>query len=105
LGAYGEVYVLDWGVAKLAADRATAAPVVVPRAEMTGQGSKVGTPGYMSPEQVLGLGDLQDARSDVYALGAILFEILTLRRLHRGASFDEVAVSTSLPPSRASAVA
>src|SRR5262249_22037826 len=48
LGDFGEVYLLDWGVARLMTDRATAAPVVVPHAELVGQGSLVGTPGYMS---------------------------------------------------------
>ena len=90
LGDFGEVYVLDWGVAKLVAGDAAAAPVVV--AGEGGRGSRVGTPGYMSPEQLLGLGESQDARTDVYALGAVLFEILTLKPLHRGESFEAAAV-------------
>jgi eukaryotic-like serine/threonine-protein kinase len=101
LGDFGEVYVIDWGVAKLVAERATAAPVVVSGAlEGGGRGHKVGTLGYMAPEQILGMDGSQDARTDVYALGAILFEILTLRRLHAGATPEEVHLSTTRRPLR-----
>ncbi len=93
LGDFGEVYVLDWGVARLAADGATGAPVEVPEEELLGQGSVVGTPGYMSPEQLLGVAD-QDARTDVYALGCILYETLTLRPLHAGGTFEALSRST-----------
>jgi serine/threonine-protein kinase len=96
LGDFGEVYVLDWGIARLVTEQATNAPVVVPPSDLAGQGSMVGTPGYMSPEQTLGLGESQDARTDVYSLGAILFEILTLRRMHAGSSVEEIAESTRL---------
>jgi serine/threonine-protein kinase len=106
LGDFGEVYVLDWGIARLVTEHATSAPVVVSRADAVHEGFMVGTPGYMSPEQLFGLGDSQDARTDVYSLGAILFEILTFRRLHRGTTFEALAKSTGLPTcERASAVA
>jgi serine/threonine-protein kinase len=94
LGDFGEVYVLDWGIARLVSEQATSAPIVVARADLVNEGSMVGTPGYMSPEQLFGLGDIQDARTDVYSLGAILFEILTFRRLHVGESFEALAKST-----------
>ncbi|MBK8938915.1 MAG: protein kinase [Polyangiaceae bacterium] len=75
LGAHGEVHVLDWGVARLI----TAEPHDAPLDENdTRPGEMVGTPGYMSPEQVLGQLELVDASSDVFALGTILYEILTL---------------------------
>jgi serine/threonine-protein kinase len=105
LGAFGEVYVLDWGIARLVADHATDAPVIVAGAEHAGRGGVAGTPAYMSPEQMLGLDDRQDARTDVYSLGAILYEILTLRPLHKG-NLKQITESTLRgADARASAVA
>jgi eukaryotic-like serine/threonine-protein kinase len=92
LGDFGEVYVLDWGVAKVTGetddgvfDQDQASTV------KTAVGSYVGTLGYMSPEQRCGT-DV-DERSDVYGLGAILFELLTLEPLHSG-NAGEVSAST-----------
>ncbi|MDI1446361.1 protein kinase [Polyangium sp. 6x1] len=98
LGAFGEVYVLDWGIAKLVAEGAADAPVSSP-------GAVAGTPGYMSREQMLGLDGEQDARADVYSLGAILYEILTLRPLHRGSREQIEASTLHGADARASAVA
>jgi serine/threonine-protein kinase len=100
LGDFGEVYVLDWGIAKVAGvteagDSETIAPDLGEVDTMkTAAGSVLGTPGYMAPEQLRGrVGEL-DARTDVYALGAILFEILTRARLHEPASVSSVVQST-----------
>jgi eukaryotic-like serine/threonine-protein kinase len=73
LGDYGEVHVLDWGLAKHI-DRSEIDP------NATLQGVVLGTPGYMAPEQAGDAAEV-DPRTDVYALGAILYEILTLQRL------------------------
>ena len=84
-GEYGEVYVLDWGVAKTPEERGS--PVT------TRTGRVLGTPGYMSPEQIRSSATVQPA-TDIYALGCILFEILTQRRAHRGSRAEEVIEST-----------
>lgn len=88
LGDFGETYVLDWGVARVMdeEDRPSFADVSTiadgsPAYTETAAGAILGTPGYIAPEQIRGDDDL-DGRADVYALGTILFEILTFYPLH-----------------------
>jgi serine/threonine-protein kinase len=84
LGDYGEVMLLDWGMAKVtgAADDDTAsqrAPVTLEgesSRDATVAGQVLGTPAYMAPEQAEGRLDLLDARTDVYGLGAVLYAVL-----------------------------
>lgn len=83
LGDFGEVIVLDWGLARLM-DRPDepvleSSPKLVAGEKTTQQGQVLGTPAYMAPEQAQGRLDLVDARTDVYGLGAVLYEILTGR--------------------------
>jgi len=82
LGEFGDVYVLDWGVAKVLeqADDPTAASQEADPAH-TVEGAVFGSPGYMAPEQARSSSDV-DARADVYALGCVLYEILAGERLH-----------------------
>jgi serine/threonine-protein kinase len=101
VGKYGETLVVDWGLAKAAGKDDLAArgglscePVLQPRSgstsEPTAMGKALGTPAYMSPEQAAGRIDLVGVRSDVYSLGATLYEILTGRAPVQGDSVDEL---------------
>jgi serine/threonine-protein kinase len=80
LGEHGEVQVLDWGLSKM--EDAAGASGRRGRAGATLVGHVVGTPAYMSPEQARG--GRVDARADVYALGVLLYELLTLARPFEG---------------------
>lgn len=73
VGAFGEVYVMDWGIARLVAEP-----------DPTEEGLAIGTPSYMSPEQAIGHNEGLDVASDQYALGLILYEVATLRRAIEG---------------------
>jgi serine/threonine-protein kinase len=88
LGDYGEVYVLDWGVARVLGGREDATSTSRDIMGLDGEteaGAILGTPGYMAPEQIRAAADVGPP-ADVYALGSILFEILTGEPLHpRGA--------------------
>jgi eukaryotic-like serine/threonine-protein kinase len=97
LGPQGEVYVLDWGLARVMDPKNSRSHTWELGDSGTRPGDMIGTPGFMSPEQVLGQHDEVDARSDVYALGCILFEILTFRGLHDGRDVMAVLESTLNP--------
>jgi serine/threonine protein kinase len=83
LGDYGEVIVLDWGLARLMEEKeADASPLEVPaqnEVAATVAGQVLGTPAYMAPEQAEGRLDLLSPATDVYGLGATLYELLTDR--------------------------
>ena len=70
IGAFGEVLVLDWGVAKIR-DDSRSSP-----AYQTSDGTVIGTENYMSPEQARGEVDQLDERADIYSLGAVLSFLL-----------------------------
>lgn len=84
IGAFGEVLVMDWGLAKAAApdlkvagdETATGGQPIQNSFRVTGRGSILGTPGYMSPEQARGEAHT-DHRTDIFSLGAILWFMLT----------------------------
>jgi serine/threonine-protein kinase len=86
----GEPLVSDFGLAKfLDAD-----------VELTQVGQFVGTPAYMAPEQICGGPNRNNAQSDVWALGVILFELLTGRRPFSGQALKDVShqIATAEPP-------
>jgi eukaryotic-like serine/threonine-protein kinase len=83
IGAFGEVYLVDWGIALVRGQA---------------QGARlVGTPGYMAPEMVGGRPDEADERTDVYLLGSTLHYVLTGKRRH-----DAAEIETALSLAQAS---
>ena len=77
------VKLVDFGISKRVA--------IEPQARLTCHGALVGTPQYMSPEQIRG--EEVDVRSDIYATGAVLYEALTGHAPHESTSFSELVVS------------
>ncbi|MFT5680427.1 MAG: tRNA A-37 threonylcarbamoyl transferase component Bud32 [Myxococcota bacterium] len=111
IGRYGELYVLDWGVAKVRSDTAdhiateTLLSASSADSELTEGRRMLGTPAYMSPEQARNPSDATP-RSDVYALGCVLFQLLTGTRLRseplrgwpKGEALHPSRLNPTLPP-------
>ena len=103
IGSFGEVMLLDWGVAKVwAMEDDEVEQGIRAHEELTDIGQRPGTPLYMSPEQVRGGGTEIDARTDIYSIGVVLYEILTLKEPHRGEkvneTFDMIVNEKPIPP-------
>ena len=109
VGAFGEVQVVDWGFAKVLgrqerAPRPGQTMVATvrsgPKGSQSMAGSVMGTPAYMPPEQATGRIEDLDERSDVFALGAILCEILTGAPPYEGEPKDQLtaAMQSALGP-------
>lgn len=85
IGRFGEVVVLDWGIA-VALDERYGERLPLAR----DQRRMAGTPRMMAPEMCLGKGELLGVRTDVYLLGGVLFQVLARRSPHTGADLREV---------------
>jgi len=108
VGPYGETVVVDWGLAKRRGEveEGTLAPSPEAAREpgLTVAGVALGTPSYMSPEQARGaIGEI-DERSDIFSLGAMLYELLCGRVPFEGATNEQIiekALTGAVPPVRA----
>ena len=94
IGPYREVYVMDWGIARRiggseeqAGDQTALEGLAL---DLTQAGEIPGTPRYMSPEQIRTPHSALDGRSDLFALGTILYELLTLQQAFQGRSVTAV---------------
>ena len=94
----GQVKVLDFGLAKIAQDDASEGPDAPTLERLTEAGSVLGTPGFMSPEQLRG--KTIDARSDIFSLGVTLYECATgISAFERGTPLEvSLRVVTDTPP-------
>ena len=94
VGRHGETVVLDWGIAKLKsarfADPSTEGGATGKTAHSTRHGAVVGTPAYMAPEQAKGELDAIDERTDVFAIGILLYELFAGRGPYTDAGLGEV---------------
>ena len=81
VGPFGEVYIVDWGLAKILREREPAREEIEGEessaSHLTLHGDVLGTPAYMSPEQAAGRVEEVNERSDVYSLGAVLYHLLS----------------------------
>jgi len=108
VGEFEETVLLDWGIAKVQGKRDIGARDIKrelrlqsdENTEKTSAGATMGTPSYMSPEQARGEIDRIDERSDVWGLGAVLYEILTGHPPHEGRTRQEIVVRAGRQPVR-----
>lgn len=108
VGEYGTIQIIDWGLARFVDSSPDAPPLPGPMLERDRHVIQ-GTPGYMAPEQAMGEYESIDRRTDIYALGAILYELLTFRSPIEGApgadslrtQIYKVAMGRFPPPSGA----
>ncbi len=95
IGSYGETFVVDWGLARQLSETADSASGNATQREtvegdLTQQGTVIGTPAYMSPEQATGNVDDLGPASDIFSLGTILYSILTGKKTFPQDSAKEI---------------
>ena len=104
IGDFGEVLIIDWGLARFIGmpediednydGEMITFPGISSGGDYTRDGITKGTPGYMAPEQAAGQNRLKDERSDIYALGALLYVILTFESPLTGRPVNEILAET-----------
>ena len=97
LTSAGQIKVLDFGIARLRESKSAV--------EATKQGTVLGTPAFMAPEQALGLSDLVDGRADLWSVGACLYTLISGQRVHRARSENESMVLAATKAADSLAVA
>ena len=104
LGDFGEVYVLDWGIARTVTEAddsgATPRPSLSDLKLDTGDtaaGTIMGTPAYAAPEQLVG--ERAGPAADIYALGCMLYELVAGEALHRARDLGSIAIAVDARPS------
>lgn len=98
VGSYGEVYVMDWGIARVMGqtDLDATVELSLPETddqeafEATRMGQILGTPRYLSPEQAAAKNEQLDGRSDLFALGLILYELTVLQPAYNASKLTEL---------------
>ncbi len=100
VGEFGETVVLDWGLAKPKghADHALLRKMQEEEVQETQEGMVLGTPAYMSPEQACGAISDVDEKSDVWSLGAVLYQVLTGRPPFVGKTAMDVILKVNSEP-------
>ncbi len=100
---FGQVYLMDWGVARLVGDASDQLPFISAGGDQSTRatGHSLGTPAFMAPEQVLGDPKALDGRTDVFAVGALLYALLARQPPYVGPTLFrvlELAESADFPP-------
>jgi serine/threonine-protein kinase len=93
----GTVKVLDFGIARVR-------DLVAGNSQATGTGMLLGTPAFMAPEQALAKSNEMDGQTDVWAVGATLFTLLSGQLVHEGDNASQLMVKTATAPARSLAV-